>query len=155
MRVAERLRPRLRIGAASALRQRIAAGEAAPRRIEQCERMVREFRRKDVNGRPSEQTARQFGIASDELARVRSRSAPKPNSPPPRFFRRCYFTRCDVNRKLKRSKIYLEEILNRPYIRGLSIFWQVAHEEDCRTSVDHIILITTRIKTPCSSNHSI
>lgn len=63
MPAAKRVRPSWRIGDAAALQRRIAAGAASPRQIEQYERMLREFRRKYVNGQLSEQTARQFGIA--------------------------------------------------------------------------------------------
>jgi hypothetical protein len=51
-----------RIGDAAALQQRIAAGQATPREAQQFQRMMKEFRRKFINGQLSPQTARQFGI---------------------------------------------------------------------------------------------
>lgn len=52
----------VRIGEATALQQRIAAGEATPAEAQHYQRMVNEFRRKYQNGSLSEQTARRFGI---------------------------------------------------------------------------------------------
>jgi hypothetical protein len=59
----KKLRSNTRIADAAALKERIAAGHASPRQMQQYERMMREFRRKYANGSLSEQTARQFGIA--------------------------------------------------------------------------------------------
>jgi hypothetical protein len=53
---------RVRIGDATALQQRIAAGEATPGEQQHYEKIIREFRRKLANGTLSPQSARQFGI---------------------------------------------------------------------------------------------
>jgi len=58
----KKLRFNTRIADAVAMQQRVAAGQASPRQVQQFERMMREFRRKYANGQLSEQTARQFGI---------------------------------------------------------------------------------------------
>jgi hypothetical protein len=60
--MALKLRTNTRIADAAALKERVAAGQASPRQMQQYERMMREFRRKYANGQLSEQTARQFGI---------------------------------------------------------------------------------------------
>jgi hypothetical protein len=51
-----------RIGEATSLQRRIAAGEATDAEAHQYQRIIAEFRRKYNNGQLSPQSARQFGI---------------------------------------------------------------------------------------------
>jgi hypothetical protein len=53
---------RVRIGDATALQQRIVAGEATPAEQQHYDKIMRELRRKFANGTLSPQSARQFGI---------------------------------------------------------------------------------------------
>ena len=52
----------VRIPDAVALQQRIAAGEATPAEAQHYDKMIREFRRKFINGQLAPATARRFGI---------------------------------------------------------------------------------------------
>jgi hypothetical protein len=50
------------VGEATALQERIAAGQATPDEQQHYDKIMREFRRKFANGTLSPQSARQFGI---------------------------------------------------------------------------------------------
>ena len=55
-------KPGPKISDAAALQQRIAAGEATPAEAQRYDKILREFRRKFINGQLAPATARRFGI---------------------------------------------------------------------------------------------